>query len=163
MKKMYLDGAQVSTGAYVHTVANKNKPIWIGSQVDTTGGSLHWLGDIDDIVIYNRALNQSEVSALFTSTTMCTRGGGAGLKELTPFNNFQLYPTISSEGKYTVYNDSKNFKIDVFAIDGKRIGTFTSLDSAPLSEIDISKAEAGVYFLKIYDERNSYNTKVIKN
>jgi hypothetical protein len=51
------------------------------------GGSCtwgHWKGKIDDIAIYNRALTQEEITALYTGTSSNNNGGGGGGTVGTP-------------------------------------------------------------------------------
>jgi hypothetical protein len=162
VKQIYMDGVSVYSGAYSGGLTNKNFPIIIGAGASNgSGGSLRWVGKIDDVSMYNRVLNQAEVTALYTSTTACQFG--VGITEVESFRNFQLYPTASDDGVYNIYNDNKDFKLDVYSMEGKLIKQFTSTSSNVLSKVDINEVEAGMYIFRIYDPHYSFNAKVIKN
>lgn len=61
--KFYKNGQLVGTNTFTHTATNSaNLPLWIGRGV---GGS-NFVGKIDDIAIWNRALDSTEVQLLFT-------------------------------------------------------------------------------------------------
>lgn len=100
IKNMYLDGSAVSTASYNLTCANKNFPFLIGGGYSNgTNTKIMWQGKIDDVCIYNRALNSAEVSALFAGTNTCF---SVGLKELGDIEKMQVYPSVSEKGLYTV-------------------------------------------------------------
>jgi len=61
--KFYKNGQLVATNTFTHTATNSvNLPLWIGRGV---GGS-NFVGKLDDIAIWNRALDSTEVQLLFT-------------------------------------------------------------------------------------------------
>ncbi len=66
--KMYIDGVLAGNGMNCSTcnVINSSNPLIIGSGSGQNG--FKWDGKIDDIAIYNRALTQSEITALYSST-----------------------------------------------------------------------------------------------
>lgn len=61
--KLYKNGVLAATNTFTHTATNSaNLPIWIGRGV----GGGNWLGKIDEVGFWNRALDSSEVRLLFT-------------------------------------------------------------------------------------------------
>jgi PKD repeat protein len=65
--KLYIDGNLVDTyqGYNENVIGFENTKLYIGS---LDGGVENWNGDIDDVVIYNRALSDSEVLDLYKFT-----------------------------------------------------------------------------------------------
>jgi len=66
-QKLYLDGALVATDSYAGTLPLTTTSVVIGGG---NFGPFHhpWVGDIDEVLIYNRALSGAEVSQLLNPT-----------------------------------------------------------------------------------------------
>jgi hypothetical protein len=63
---IYVDGELQRTVQGTQTPSmNNNDPFCIGSHIDVGERNSFWEGDIDDVSIYNRALTQAEIQALF--------------------------------------------------------------------------------------------------
>ncbi len=60
--KVYIDGTEHGSTIY-------NSPININKAITLSGKFYHWIGDLDDISIYNRSLNQSEINTISTSAS----------------------------------------------------------------------------------------------
>jgi uncharacterized repeat protein (TIGR01451 family) len=76
--RLYINGIQESSIATTELIATNNLPLTIGAQ-DATNAS-HWFrGWMDDALVYNRALNLSEIQALaqFTPSFQLTYTAGA--------------------------------------------------------------------------------------
>jgi hypothetical protein len=153
-KKMYLDGVSVATASYVQSCVNKNKPLYIGSSTDTTGGTLQWHGPIDEICIYNRGLNQNEVSALFNGTGVCFN---VGIKELENIQTGMFYELHSNEFGFTG-NAAKIKDIEIYTPDGKLIKKLMELDSPVLILHGLSP---GLYIVRYYQDERIAAQKVI--
>ena len=112
-KQMYLDGVLNSNASYSLTCNNKNLPLQIGGGASNGGpAQVRWNGKIDDICIYNRALNSNEVTALFNGVNVCF---SVGLQELKSEEKIIVYPTVSFDGKFTIVNpNSENQLIEVY-------------------------------------------------
>ncbi len=69
--KCYFDGVliQTITQNIVSTCNYNNNPLVIGAEPNLLG---KWGGKLDDIAIYNRALSQQEITALYTGNPPCT-------------------------------------------------------------------------------------------
>jgi len=63
LMKLYKNGVLAATNTFTHTATNSaNLPIWIGRGV----GGGNWLGKIDEVGFWNRALDSNEVALLFS-------------------------------------------------------------------------------------------------
>lgn len=61
--KLYKNGELAATNTFTHTATTSaNLPIWIGRGV----GGGNWLGKIDEVGFWNRALDSNEVRLMFT-------------------------------------------------------------------------------------------------
>lgn len=156
LKQMYLDGSAVSNSAYGLSCMNKNKPFYIGSATDSIGGDLRFHGSIDDVCIYNRALNSSEVSALYSGTNACFT---TGINELQNFDRVMVYPTVSQTGVYKISKGNRtNIRIEIYSVDGRLIRSYTDDEE----QVNIGDAGNGVYILKIMDNKVAYTQKIVK-
>lgn len=161
LKEMYLDGALKLGSTYALSCSNKSLPFYIGAANDGgAGGSIRFHGKIDDVCIYNRALNANEVSALFSGTGVCF---SVGLEELTNISNGILYPTISGTGIYSYSGEiSKLISIEVYTIDGKTVKTYIrSVLSENQDKLDLSYLSNGLYFVKLVKSEGNYIQKIV--
>jgi hypothetical protein len=161
LKQMYRDGVLLSNKAYGLSCVNKNLQFAIGAGLDQAGGPLWFNGYIDDVCIYNRALNSSEVSALYTGTGACFN---VGIEELTNIEKGIVYPTSSETGIYNFLMSGMNSesKIEVYGTDGKLIKSFADLSKLN-NTIDISNTGSGIYIVKLYNNGKTFSQKLIRN
>jgi hypothetical protein len=159
-KQMYLDGTLNSNASYSLTCNNKNLPLQIGGGASNGGpAQVRWNGKIDDVCIYNRALNSNEVTALFNGVNACF---SVGVEELKSEERTIGYPTVSPDGKFNIVNPNlENQLIEVYNMEGKIIKAFQSKDFNTV--IDINFAANGIYLLKVVGKERSYTQKIIKN
>jgi len=79
-KIIYLNGQiEISNSAYGSVMADSSEPLWIGGRSDGSGG---FYGKIDNVEVFNRNLNLTDVSLLYNSG----RGLAANIS-VTPFNS----------------------------------------------------------------------------
>ena len=160
LKQMYRDGTIISNAPYALTCTVKNSPFSIGGGFDQGSGSLWFNGNIDDICIYNRALNSMEISALYAGTNACF---SVGVKELESIEKALVYPTVSETGIYNFSMNGMNSEslIEIYSTDGKLIKSFSGLDKLN-NTIDISTAQSGIYIVKMINGEKVFNQKLIK-
>ena len=77
---MYVDGILNASSVSLDLIT-ESSPFVIGS---ASWAYLWFSGSIDDIAIYNRALTQEEITALYTGTSSNNNGGGGGGTVGTP-------------------------------------------------------------------------------
>ena len=76
-KKIYVDGnldAQTGTTGWAGGAALTANQFWIGGSPDTGDGTANLNGLIDEVYLYNRALNQAEIQNLMTVTNAVVAG-----------------------------------------------------------------------------------------
>lgn len=62
--KLYINGSEVASGSNTANISNQSTALWIGRHSQFNFGS--FLGKIDEVAIYNRALTAMEISNMFT-------------------------------------------------------------------------------------------------
>ena len=109
-QKMYVNGSLIKSNRISNNI-NLNK-IYIGRGEDYSAATF-FKGNIDDIYLFNRALNESEIQALYNNKT----------ETLKP-------PTISWINPSNSYNESNDLLYSIKATikSEKQIKTFTSND-----------------------------------
>jgi hypothetical protein len=65
--KLYINGVLVSSAAYSTLINNSSNVLRIGSGTNNTGAAYPWIGALDEVRIYNRALTATEVAGLYQS------------------------------------------------------------------------------------------------
>ncbi|NVN96567.1 MAG: T9SS type A sorting domain-containing protein [Bacteroidetes bacterium] len=128
----------------------------IGSRGKNDGyntGSLFFHGKIDDIKIFKRELSIEELNNL------CT--GNVNIKDNDKENIlFSVYPNPASN-LITIKTDSKEKNlIIIYNINGDEL--IKKQTSNSTSQIDLSKLDNGVYFVKILTSHNVVVKKIIK-
>lgn len=160
-KQMYLDGVLKSNAAYGLSCSNKNLPFFIGAATDGgAGGSIRFHGKIDDVCIYNRALNTNEVSALYTGTGVCF---AVSIEELNNFSKGIFYPTVSETGIYTYSGEiSKLKEVEIYSIEGKSLKSITKTEfSETQGKLDLNNFSNGLYFVKLVKNEECYIQKIV--
>jgi hypothetical protein len=77
-------------GQFNHSsVLNRNKELRIGGAFDANNAPFFFDGEIDDMYIYNRVLNLSEISALFNGQHPCLNTGINSLSEVQPYHVYE--------------------------------------------------------------------------
>jgi hypothetical protein len=138
--KYYLNGALVSTiiNTGFQIIAN-NFDLNIGAQKQDLSYVKLFNGKLDDIGIWNRALTQSEITALYTSTS-------TGINDIKNLN-IKIYPNptnniINIEG----LTKNENNAIQIFDVQGKLVIT-KKINEKGI--IDLSELNKGVYVIKV--------------
>jgi hypothetical protein len=85
---LYINGNVSFSGSFQFTNSNTTADMRFGGQ-ELSGGGQWWLGKLDDIAIYNRALTEQEIQNLYTATntgnTVDTGNGAAPLPQGIPY------------------------------------------------------------------------------
>ncbi len=97
--KIYFDGVQVATKPVTGTLDKTKHPLGIG--YDPIGGSGYFDGAIDDLQIYNVALGDAEIAALFAAQSPAPTVSGPMVAN---------YPFSGNSGDVTPFQNNANVK-----------------------------------------------------
>lgn len=160
IKSIYEDGIQVMTSAYTVDYTSNGRPLYIGGYTDWSKGLLSWSGYIDDIRIYDRALDGAEVSALYTgSNTICSTAGVASLSE----SGLKIFKSEENEIQINVGDMSINGNIRIVNILGQVLLEKNIQAMAYYTRmVNISGLSAGMYMVVLTSDNQQYTTKFIK-
>jgi hypothetical protein len=161
-KRAYVDGILEISSSVLSWLNNKNFPFYIGAgSSDISGASLRWRGKIDEVVMYNRALDSAEVNALF-STAMCVPT--AATDELSKPDHSFFFPAISQTGIFNYKGDINLLKkIEVTSLEGKIVMEIDPSKISKPESLDLSSFSDGVYFITTYSEEQRSTQKIILN
>lgn len=155
----YNDGVLVN---WANTMSNLTAPtsavaFKIGSRNNGTGG---FIGDIDDVSIYNRPLFASEISQMYNYNNWSNTT--TGINEKDNSKNIAIYPNPSN-GLFileTLNTSDKMAKLQVVNTIGEIV--LEKIMENELETIDLRELSNGVYFVKINSNKNSVTKKIIK-
>jgi hypothetical protein len=143
--RLYKNGVFESTTTFTHTnVTSANLPLYIGRGV----GGAYFKGSIDDVGIWGRVLNDTEINDLYNSTV-------TSLNVESIEKPFSLTPNIGAE--FIQFNAKVNFENPInFTInDAKGAIIMQGIVNEPFQVIDIKSLSKGVYFMMLNDEQNT--------
>lgn len=145
--KLYKNGSLVSTSSVgvLNTVNNSNI-FTLGLYADGSAGSFN--GAIDDLKIYNYAINATEVSNLYNNNTLTSENFNTNNLEVS------LYPNpVRDILNIEIENDIQS--IEIYNIQGQRVL------SSNQNQINVSDLASGMYLVRIQDIDNNIATKKI--
>lgn len=142
--KIFKNGVLISTsGTVTLTTVNNNNLFSIGAG---HYGSLN--GAVDDLKIYNYALNATEVSNLYNNNTLSSSDFSQNNLEV------KLYPNpVRDILNIDIENDIQS--IEIYNIQGQKVL------SSNQKQINVSDLATGMYMVRIQDVDNSIATKKI--
>lgn len=116
-----------------------------------SGGGMDFIGKLDEIRIYNRALSEEDITALYKFNPASTTGS----KTVFNSNSVKVYPTFANN--FINVKSNLNFsKVEIINIDGKVV------KCARTKRIDVTELSNGIYFVKVNTNNGNYSTKFIK-
>ena len=149
--QLYLDGLPTATALQMNpNISGANKAL--GANIDNSGSN-NFVGSLDDIGIWNRALTQQEITDLYNSSTL-------GISEVTQINLFSVFPNpaqsvinVKADSKligsiYTIYENTGKV-----VLTGKLNSNNTTIELGNLSD--------GIYIFRV-GETIKQTLKVIK-
>ncbi len=145
---LYIDGVAVTSAAHTGALAVTTDPLTIGTKnLSTTAGD-HWNGLLDDVRIYNRGLSASEVSALFTGSTVPQQLTSIGITPATSqVQNNGGTVTFTAVAKDQFGVAMANQPTFVWSLLGGSVGSInlaTGLYTAPVSGTGTATVQASV-------------------
>jgi hypothetical protein len=157
---LYVDGALTSTSSGPCGAMSANVgPLMLGKD---------YTGDLDDIIIYNRALSTSEVTALMALNGSCCNGTtssnrtiqNTGVNTQSIAGGVKVYPNPTNGQISVSAGNSIIRSIAVYSNTGALMATY-HFNAAEVS-INMSHLASGVYFMKVVTDAGSSIEKVIK-
>ncbi len=156
-----LDKVLINSNGFLPTSANL---VHIGV-VDN--GSAHFNGLIDDIRIYDHALNQTEITSLYNeglcyqtitvTDTLLINATITGYQPVTFLNTIKIYPNPTKDHitiDYGNYSAMANYTLKITNSLGQTV--FTSPVNLPQSYIDLSTWTGnGIYFVYLMNASNN--------
>lgn len=119
-------------------------------------------GDLDDVIIYNKALTASDVSTLMGLKGSCCDGISSSAKKapLEKASGLRVYPNPSDD-KVSVSSSKENIRqINVYTNTGMLAGTYT-FDAAEVS-VHMDHFAPGIYFIKVTTDEGTFIEKVVR-
>ncbi|MQP23993.1 T9SS type A sorting domain-containing protein, partial [Flavobacterium sp. LMO8] len=144
--KVYKNGVLFSSGVKAFNTINNLNYFKLG--LTESNGYNYFNGAIDDLKIYNWALNATEISSLYTNNTLTSENFNLNNLEVA------LYPNP--------VNDILNIEtaldiqtVEIYNIQGQKVL------SSNQKQINVSDLAAGMYMVRIQDADNNIATKKI--
>ncbi|WP_164891016.1 LamG-like jellyroll fold domain-containing protein [Botryobacter ruber] len=161
--KIYINGVEDATVTYAAPVSilGNTSPLYIGSQLT----SRKWRGDLDDVRLYNGALNASEVMGLLKPVDNSFRLNPTSLSRDGQME-INVYPNPVTESVFLDFRNANTATVRIRITDvlgRKYLESDFALDGGKL-EVNLSEAKmgAGVYFLTIQSKGYNNILKIIK-
>jgi hypothetical protein len=150
--KIYMDSVMIQSMSTSPSLINSTSSLNIGRENSILGR--YFLGKLDDIGIWNRALTQTEITKLYSSNT-------TSIQETIEKENFKVYPNPAS--------NQINLRTNIRLIDANYSLTDllgNTLLSGKISNentsIEIENLSKGIYFLNVGgDVKQTF--KIVKN
>ena len=145
--KIYCDGVIIyysnSSGPLASTTTNA--PLRFGSYAQgICAGSpqnFFYKGQIDDIAIYNRALNEAEVSVLYTSTATNTGGGTTTTTPAPPGNPYQA--EVRNDSGEVLANANVNVRFTLHELTASGAVSYQETHALSTNELGLFAATIG--------------------
>jgi hypothetical protein len=150
--KIYMDSVMIQSMSTSPSLINSTSSLNIGRENSILGR--YFLGKLDDIGIWNRALTQTEITKLYSSNT-------TSIQETIEKENFKVYPNPTS--------NQINLRTNIRLIDANYSLTdllgnilLSGKISNENTSIEIENLSKGIYFLNVGgDVKQTF--KIVKN
>jgi hypothetical protein len=109
-------------------------------------GAYGFTGAVDDLKIFNTALNTAEVELLYNSSLLTTQNFQA--------NNLKakLYPNPASDN-FTIEMENEVKSIEIYSLQGHKVMNSNT------KNVNVSSLSKGMYLVRIEDENNAVSTQ----
>jgi hypothetical protein len=144
---LYKNGVFQATNTFTYTnVLSANLPLYIGRGF---GGGF-FLGGIDDVGIWGRALNTTEINDLYTNTLT-----SINQNQLNK-NNFWISSNMAEEVIQINCNNALQTNASYTILDAKGALIMQGIISESTSNLDIKNLKKGMYFIRMNDQNNTH-------
>jgi len=113
--KIFLDGNIIKTQININSTSVNNENLLFGKSV---WGANFFNGIIDDIAIYNRALTQAEITALYNGPTYTINASSGSNGSITPSGITTLNSTATQRYTFTA---NSGYMLDSVIVDGNKV------------------------------------------
>lgn len=153
--KLYLNGTlqDINSEGGDYSITNSTEVLSIGANPSAykTIYRHFFNGAIDEVRIYNRVLDESEIEYLYTS-----------VNNVIINSSVKIYPNPTTDYLSIDFdNKFSNSDIEIFDITGKKILGIKSRKNE--EKINMSELDRGVYFIRIKNEEFIKTKKIIKH
>jgi len=146
--KIYENGVLINEDAYENGIQDVAANLLIGSQYDFPFNYL-FNGAIDDVLIYNRALEVEEIGSIYNEQI-------TSINEVSVSNKYKIYPNPSNGIFMIANNSSEEIWYAVFNSKGIKL-----IEGKYDEQINISNLSAGIYYLKFVMHNKFVTEKII--
>jgi hypothetical protein len=116
-------------------------------------------GNIDDVMIHNRALTTAEISYLYNLNSSWSSPTST---ELISANELKLFPNPVKNALNIQLSENSNYALEVTDLNGKKV--YSSNLSGQNFELNTAEWAQGLYLLRLIDENGkTYTQKVVKD
>jgi hypothetical protein len=155
-KKVYIDGVLFISDVAGDILDNKNRELWLGGGIHETGVNEFHNGKIDDIKIYNCALNHADIALLFNENIICEDiTNNITVKDKM---DFSVYPN-PSDGSFIINSNIENYNIELFDCIGNLV--LSQNINEPNHPITLNNTTRGIYIIRIITEDKIYYSKLL--
>jgi hypothetical protein len=154
--KIYIDGqlnASVTLSTFSNIKLNGNASLNIGAQ---NASFRNFNGSIDDIRIYGKAINESEILALYQNSPSCPNVTGI---ETSLNNKISVFPNPSNNTITFQFTNDNSGLVTLYSLDGMQILKANILNNETLN---IERLSSGIYLLNIKTDTKTETIKFIK-
>ena len=141
--KLFVNGVKTDStrlASFATINAGTQNPLIIGAQYDGSYSRL-FMGTIDDVRIYNRALSYTEIAALYTEEDFAT-----STSEITT-NGFAIYPNPAKDILTVDLASLQNSLIKIYSLSGQLL--LIKENASGNVQMDISGLSSGIYFTEV--------------
>ncbi|MBP1664227.1 MAG: cell surface protein [Bacteroidetes bacterium] len=149
ISRLYIDNNILHHTFISNNSITPNSMASIGQEWDNDWTSDFFVGWIDDIRVYSRILNSSEINNLYMET--------ATKVENISKNNLYVYPNPANKGFY-LSRDLSSENISLYDMQGVNVLNISN----PSHYVDISNLQQGVYIVRLRTRAGVYSGKLIK-
>jgi hypothetical protein len=155
--RLFLDGNFIGKGRLPGPAMADNLPLEIGR--DAPGGVEFFHGKIDDARIYNRALTDGEIKAVYM--------GNLGIPEETPYSPFgALYPNPVKDQASILISDPvpQHISWHVYNLSGSEVPVDQEVNLSPdghILKINVENLSPGIYLYEVRYTSGSTRGKMV--
>ena len=155
MHKIYING-QLNTSATLSAFSSikldGNASLNIGAQNATFR---NFNGSIDDVRIYGKAINETEILALYQNSPSCPNVTGI---ESSLKSSVSVYPNPSGKSITFEFGSDKG-TVTFYSLDGMQV---LKTDVSNNQSLNIENLSSGLYLLNVKTDTNTETIKFIK-